>query len=215
MTSTVYPRRGVLLAAVLTPLLISHIGWRGMFVIGVVPAVGAWIMRRKLHEPELFTRTARAERKKPNTFRLLVADGRTTRVSIGIVQIDAHKASAVMKLYYRSFLDGDDFARSFLKSPYLKTLSKRFEESLEAARKAGDAEILATPIPDLFWYVQHVASAACLMRLRKPPVVRYETPESDIVRSISLFALRGVGLSEKAIAQHGSSERLGAWLRES
>ncbi|WP_233838933.1 MFS transporter [Paraburkholderia sp. ZP32-5] len=76
---------GVLLAAVLTPLLISHIGWRGMFVIGVVPAVGAWIMRRKLHEPELFTRTARAERKKPNTFRLLVADARTTRVSIGIV----------------------------------------------------------------------------------------------------------------------------------
>jgi MFS family permease len=76
---------GVLLAAVLTPLLISHIGWRGMFVIGVVPAVGAWIMRRKLHEPELFARTARATRAKPNTFRLLVADRRTTRTSVGIV----------------------------------------------------------------------------------------------------------------------------------
>jgi len=76
---------GVLLAAVLTPLLISHIGWRGMFVIGVVPAVGAWIMRRKLHEPELFSRTARAARAKPNTFRLLVADARTIRTSVGIV----------------------------------------------------------------------------------------------------------------------------------
>jgi MFS family permease len=56
-----------------------------MFVIGVVPAVGAWVMRRKLHEPELFARTASAAKAKPNTFRLLVADRRTTRTSVGIV----------------------------------------------------------------------------------------------------------------------------------
>jgi len=76
---------GVLLAAVLTPLLIAYIGWRGMFVIGVVPAIGAWVVRRQLHEPELFARVARAKRKEPNSFRLLIADARTTRTSIGIV----------------------------------------------------------------------------------------------------------------------------------
>jgi MFS family permease len=76
---------GVLLAALATPLLLAHIGWRGMFLVGVVPALAAWVVRRQLHEPEVFTRATRGTQTKPNSFRLLVADRRTTRTSIGIV----------------------------------------------------------------------------------------------------------------------------------
>ncbi|WP_175820848.1 MFS transporter [Burkholderia sp. BCC0419] len=74
---------GVLLAALLTPFLLLHIGWRGMFVVGVLPALLAWAMRNKLHEPEAFVQ--RATQPKPNAFRMLVADGRTARTSLGIV----------------------------------------------------------------------------------------------------------------------------------
>ncbi|VVE87704.1 MFS transporter [Pandoraea bronchicola] len=79
---------GVLAAALLTPLLLMHIGWRGMFLVGVLPALVAWVLRNKLHEPEVFVR--RTDRTaKPgqgsNAFRLLVKDARTTRVSLGIV----------------------------------------------------------------------------------------------------------------------------------
>ncbi|MDR8729676.1 MFS transporter [Burkholderia pseudomultivorans] len=74
---------GVLLAALLTPLLLLHIGWRGMFVVGVVPALLAWALRNKLHEPEVFVR--RAAQPKSSAFRMLVADGRTARTSLGIV----------------------------------------------------------------------------------------------------------------------------------
>ncbi|KVL29252.1 MFS transporter [Burkholderia sp. MSMB1835] len=73
---------GVLLAALLTPFLLLHIGWRGMFVVGVLPALLAWAMRNKLHEPEAFVQ--RATQPKPNAFRMLVADGRTARTSLGI-----------------------------------------------------------------------------------------------------------------------------------
>ncbi|MCA8277368.1 MFS transporter [Burkholderia sp. AU30280] len=73
---------GVLLAALLTPFLLMHVGWRGMFLVGVLPALLAWAMRNKLHEPEAFVR--RAAQPKPNAFRLLVADGRTARTSLGI-----------------------------------------------------------------------------------------------------------------------------------
>ncbi|MGT2429043.1 MFS transporter [Cupriavidus basilensis] len=86
---------GVLLASLLTPLLLPHIGWRGMFLLGVVPALVAWFVRNKLHEPELFVRHADTHKRsnkrnnkgsnKANAFRLLVADGRATRTSIGIV----------------------------------------------------------------------------------------------------------------------------------
>ncbi len=37
---------GVLLAAVVTPLLLPVIGWRGMFVVGIFPALVAYVIRR-------------------------------------------------------------------------------------------------------------------------------------------------------------------------
>jgi MFS family permease len=74
---------GVLAAALLTPLLLPLIGWRGMFALGLLPAVVSFFVRRRVEEPALFNeRVARGMRKAP--FKLLVADGRTTRASIGV-----------------------------------------------------------------------------------------------------------------------------------
>ena len=52
-----------LAAALLTPLLLPHIGWRGMFAVGVLPAFAAWIIRSKLHEPEVFVRKEKKGKK--------------------------------------------------------------------------------------------------------------------------------------------------------
>ncbi|SMG40154.1 MFS transporter [Paraburkholderia susongensis] len=74
---------GVLAAALLTPLLLPVIGWRGMFALGLLPAVVSFFVRRRVEEPALFNeRVARGMRKLP--LKLLVADGRTTRASIGV-----------------------------------------------------------------------------------------------------------------------------------
>ncbi|SQJ10207.1 Putative niacin/nicotinamide transporter NaiP [Serratia rubidaea] len=77
---------GVLAAAFLTPLLLTHIGWRGMFLVGLVPALASFLIRRTLGEPEGF------ERQKSTapvlSFRqrlgLLFKDRATGRASIGI-----------------------------------------------------------------------------------------------------------------------------------
>jgi MFS family permease len=75
---------GVLMAAVLTPLLLPTIGWRGMFLLGILPAVAAYFIRRTLHEPELFI-ARRAENRSPqSSFRLLVKDAETVKLSIGM-----------------------------------------------------------------------------------------------------------------------------------
>ena len=50
---------GVLAAALLTPLLIPYIGWRGMFMVGIIPAFVAWFFRAKLHEPEILYKAKR------------------------------------------------------------------------------------------------------------------------------------------------------------
>jgi len=80
---------GVLAAALLTPVLLPHIGWRGMFVVGIFPAFVAWYLRVRLHEPEIFSRkqTALSTQKtsKLESFKLLVKDKATTKVSLGVV----------------------------------------------------------------------------------------------------------------------------------
>ncbi len=75
---------GVLAAAVLTPLLLPTIGWRGMFLVGVIPAIAAWVIRNKLHEPEVFVRSNAKRKPAMDAFRLLVKDRATTKISAGI-----------------------------------------------------------------------------------------------------------------------------------
>ena len=77
---------GVLGAALLTPLLLPHIGWRGMFLVGVIPALVAWVIRNKLHEPEVFV--ARNKTEQPSAMhclKLLMKDKATAKVSLGVI----------------------------------------------------------------------------------------------------------------------------------
>jgi benzoate transport len=74
---------GVLAAAIVTPLLLPVIGWRGMFLVGIFPAVVAWFIRRTLDEPELFLNRAKSGVRQ-SSFRLLVKDAETTKLSFGV-----------------------------------------------------------------------------------------------------------------------------------
>ena len=80
---------GVLAAALLTAVLLPHIGWRGMFVVGIFPAFVAWYLRVRLHEPEIFsqkqTELSTQKISKLESFKLLVKDKATTKVSLGVV----------------------------------------------------------------------------------------------------------------------------------
>lgn len=72
---------GVLAAALITPLLLPIIGWRGMFLVGILPAVVAFIVRRLIGEPEIFV--AR-HAKKQFPLELLFKDAVTTKSTIGM-----------------------------------------------------------------------------------------------------------------------------------
>jgi benzoate transport len=76
---------GVLAAAIVTPLLLPVIGWRGMFAVGIFPAVAAYFIRRKLHEPEIFIANKAKDPDAAFSLRLLVADKDTTKTSLGMV----------------------------------------------------------------------------------------------------------------------------------
>lgn len=74
---------GVLAAAIVTPMLLPVIGWRGMFAIGIFPAVVAYFIRNSLHEPEVFVAN-KARKSTKSSLRLLMEDWDTTKLSIGM-----------------------------------------------------------------------------------------------------------------------------------
>lgn len=77
---------GVLAAALLTPVLLPVIGWRGMFAVGVLPAIVSFFVRSYIGEPEQFvkaTPTARSFTLAP--LRMLVRDAETLRRSAGVI----------------------------------------------------------------------------------------------------------------------------------
>jgi MFS family permease len=74
---------GVLLAAVVIPFLLPIIGWRGMFLVGILPALAAFAVRYTLGEPPIFVEH-NASARKSVPIGLLVKDWPTTKISIGM-----------------------------------------------------------------------------------------------------------------------------------
>src|SRR5437016_807397 len=69
---------GVLCAALLTPLLLPSIGWRGMFVVGLIPGVIAFAVRWYVGEPKIFVERAKtAHTMAP--LKMLVKDAATSK----------------------------------------------------------------------------------------------------------------------------------------
>ena len=75
---------GVLLAALLTPLLLPVIGWRGMFAFGMFPALVAFIIRKSLHEPDVFVEKVQRAKAPKNSLRSIVADYATIKLTVGV-----------------------------------------------------------------------------------------------------------------------------------
>jgi benzoate transport len=76
---------GVLAAALLTPLLLPMIGWRGMFAVGLLPALASFFLRRHVAEPAMFTERRASVNKRAHPLKQLFADARTARASIGVI----------------------------------------------------------------------------------------------------------------------------------
>jgi MFS family permease len=75
---------GVLMAALLTPALLPHVGWRGMFIVGLVPGLVAFAVRWYVGEPRLFLeRASRARTMQP--LRMLVKDKEAAKISLGML----------------------------------------------------------------------------------------------------------------------------------
>ncbi|AQS40750.1 MAG: Major facilitator family transporter [Candidatus Tokpelaia hoelldobleri] len=74
---------GVLGAALAAAWLLPSVGWRGMFAVGIFPAIAAYFIRHSLHDPEIFVKSAKKPAKGLSLW-LLVKDWPTIKISLGI-----------------------------------------------------------------------------------------------------------------------------------
>lgn len=129
----------------------------------------------------------------------------TQAVFLGIGARQSHEGAK--RLVVSSLLGDGRFAKAFLDrhvTPWVGVL----EQSLQAARAAGDADSDAPTGKAEIWFVHHLATTLHLVSLPDMDVVNYGMNAQQLTESAVRFLLRGLGLSAAAIERHYDPTRL-------
>ena len=113
---------------------------------------------------------------------------------------DQEEESQRMRLMITSHLEDGEFAR-LLYAKIEKLIGAMFAASLEAAIASGDAVRVGSEPINLFWFAHHTLLTAALTRMPAVPCLAYGNA-GDLDRQLCEFLLRGIGLTEAAIAAH-------------
>ncbi|MDE5454754.1 TetR family transcriptional regulator [Bradyrhizobium sp. CSA112] len=109
-----------------------------------------------------------------------------------------------LRLMTTSHLDDGEFAR-LLYDKIGGLIGPVFSTSIERAVAVGDAVRIGSDPLNLFWFAHHTVLMAALTRLPAVPCLSYGNA-ADLQRQLCQFILRGIGLTEAAIASHLDGE---------
>jgi AcrR family transcriptional regulator len=109
-----------------------------------------------------------------------------------------------IRLMTTSHLDDGEFAR-LLYDKIGGLIGPVFTASIESAIASGDAARVGSDSLNLFWFAHHTVLMSALTRLPAVPCLSYGNA-ADLERQLSQFILRGIGLTEAAIASHLGGE---------
>ncbi|WP_224768128.1 MFS transporter [Metabacillus idriensis] len=79
---------GIVLATLCAMLVAPYFGWRGVFLVGVLPALFAWWSRRSLEEPEIWIQMKQKRKSQPTNkvpFSYLFDSPKKTGITIGLI----------------------------------------------------------------------------------------------------------------------------------
>jgi TetR/AcrR family transcriptional regulator, transcriptional repressor of aconitase len=99
-----------------------------------------------------------------------------------------------------SHLDDGEFAR-LLYEKIGGLIGPAFTASLQQAIEAGDASPVGREPLNLFWFAHHTVLMMALTQLPAVPCLTY-AEAAGLERQACEFILRGIGLTEPAIAAH-------------
>jgi AcrR family transcriptional regulator len=120
-------------------------------------------------------------------------------------ETERHDLDLKMRLILHSCLEDGDYARELFAAvaPHVVPL---FVASLKAAEEAGDLTPLSANGANRFWFAHHVAAMMAFAFLPQDGFIPYEGGLDKLVAEAGDFILRGIGISEAAIAaSHAAS----------
>ncbi len=104
-----------------------------------------------------------------------------------------------LRLVLHSFLEDGEYARELFETIFAR-VHPLFVASLEAAAAAG--ELIAAPLAAAngFWFGHHVAAMIAFVLLPQQACLAYHGTVATLVEETSWFVLRGLGMTDAAIA---------------
>ena len=136
----------------------------------------------------------------PSTETLVVLIREMVRHFQHISDVPDQQEAQRVRLMITSHLDDGEFAR-LIYEKIRNLIGPVFTASLERAVAAGDASRVGREPLNLFWFAHHTVLMAALARLPSLPCLSYGDA-ADLERQLCEFILRGIGLTETAVASH-------------
>lgn len=116
------------------------------------------------------------------------------------------------RFLFNSFLETGTYARTVFKS-IQEASWDTLEESYRVAEEQAHLVDMATPFAHRAWFVHHLAMALNLCHLPDPPAFEYQGSKELLSEHATLFALRGIGLTDAAIKRFYNPAKLRALKR--
>jgi len=111
------------------------------------------------------------------------------------------------RLLFYSLLENIDYARKSLNKLYV-TAEEVVRKSFLAAEKSGDIIKLGIDRRSRFWFIHHLAMGLNLCHISDEPAFDYDTTFENLMEDAVYFAIRGIGLTDKAIEKYYKPEKL-------
>ena len=111
------------------------------------------------------------------------------------------------RLLFNSFLEDGAYARTALKS-IESTCWETLEECYRAADEDAHLVDIQLPFRRRVWFVHHLAMALNLCHLPDIPAFAYDGSKEELSEHATLFALRGIGLTDEIIRRFYKPEKL-------
>ncbi len=129
--------------------------------------------------------------------------------SAGETKVETH-----FRLMLNSLLEDGAFARLLYQNRF-DCFCARMEACVDAAVVAGDAVKSPVSKGNRARFVHHIASWLAAVYLPGKPVIDYQISREELLNQAVWFALRGIGLTDKAIATHYNPKALALFFEES
>jgi len=112
---------------------------------------------------------------------------------------ERHELDLKMRLMLHSCLEDGDYARELFAAVAPRVVPL-FVASLNAAETAGDLAKLPSNGANRFWFAHHIAAMMAIAFLPQQGFIPYDGALDRLVEEAGDFILRGIGMSEAAIA---------------